>query len=188
MPEVVRFYGHWKKYSFVCFEALQVSLTSLDSSKLTDENKRIRELRASHKGEDDEDLTTSQSAAPLSDDEGSVVREPPRGQNGCGACRTRESEMWWRAPKGLATEILCDNCGANWRKYADLSVRPVREDALSTGRKGVEKREGTPLNGPNAKRLKVWFLLRSLCAAHNLHRCWLPMAPHPRPMQPRHSN
>lgn len=136
MPEVVRFYGHWK------------------NSKLTDENKRIRELRASHK-DDDEDLATSQSAAPLSDDEGSIVREPPRGQNSCGACRTRESEIWWRAPKGLATEILCDSCGANWRKYADLSVRPVREDALPTGRKGLEKREGTPLNGPNAKRLKM---------------------------------
>lgn len=123
------------------------------------ENKHIRELRASHKNEDEDDLTLSQSAATLSDDEGSVVRDLPKGLNSCGACRTRESETWWRAPKGLVTEILCDNCGKNWRRYADLSVRPLREDTLTAGRKIVEKREGTPLNGPIAKRLKVWLLL-----------------------------
>lgn len=137
MPEVVRFYGHWK------------------NSRLKEENQRIRELRLSHKDEEDEEVSISQSITPLSDDEGSTVREPSKGYNSCGACRTRESETWWRAPKGLSTEILCDTCGTNWRKYADLSVRPFREDATPTGKKGGEKREGTPLNGPNPKRLRT---------------------------------
>ncbi|KAG6336457.1 hypothetical protein ID866_2628 [Astraeus odoratus] len=137
MPEVVRFYGHWK------------------NSKLKEENELLRALRASRKGEEDEDLAIPYSTTPLSDDEGSIMRELPKGHNSCGACRTRESETWWRAPKGLATEILCDSCGTNWRKYADLSVRPLREDAPPSGKKAGEKREGTPLNGPNAKRVKV---------------------------------
>lgn len=94
-----------------------------------------------------------------SDDEGSIVRELVKGQSSCGACRTRESEAWWRAPKGLPTDILCDACGTNWRKYADLSVRPLREDTLLPGKKVAEKREGTPMNGPSVKRLKVGSVL-----------------------------
>lgn len=98
----------------------------------------------------------SRAASP--DEEGSVVREP-RSNVSCGACRTRESETWWKAPKGLPTSVLCDNCGLSWRKYADLNVRPVREEAL---KKSGDKREGTPLIGPSVKRAKVsiagWIL------------------------------
>ncbi|KAJ7252578.1 hypothetical protein C8J57DRAFT_1351052, partial [Mycena rebaudengoi] len=65
--------------------------------------------------------------------------------------------MWWKAP-GPSTSILCDACGTNWRKYADLNVRPVREESLpSTTKlpKTVEKREGTPLAGPVSRRAKA---------------------------------
>ncbi|KAF9224072.1 hypothetical protein BS17DRAFT_780421 [Gyrodon lividus] len=134
MPEVVRFYGHWK------------------NSKLKEENIRARERAATVKGDEDEEPTLE---TPISDDEGSIVRGPTKANSSCGACRTRESETWWRAPKGLATDILCDACGTNWRKYADLNVRPVREDVLPPGKKSIEKREGTPLNGPSAKRLRT---------------------------------
>jgi hypothetical protein len=44
----------------------------------------------------------------------------------------------------------------NWRKYADLNVRPVREESLASAKnKSIEKREGTPLGGTAAKRAKV---------------------------------
>jgi len=52
---------------------------------------------------------------------------PTRANPACGACRTRESKVWWKAPKGLATNILCDTCGSNWRKYADLNVQGLSE-------------------------------------------------------------
>lgn len=91
----------------------------------------------------------------MSDDEGSVVGELTK-TNNCGACRTRESETWWKAPKGLATNVLCDNCGISWRKYADLNIRPLREDpSVAKPKSSAEKREGTPLAQTTAKRPRV---------------------------------
>ncbi|KAI0675865.1 hypothetical protein C8Q78DRAFT_353648 [Trametes maxima] len=132
MPEVVRFYAHWK------------------NSKLREENIRIR--RARENGVDEKVEPATREVTP-EDEEGSIVVAPPRNVS-CGACRTRESEVWWRAPKGLPTSVLCDNCGTGWRKYADLNVRPMRDEMLSKAKSG-DKREGTPLNGPQAKRAKT---------------------------------
>lgn len=104
-----------------------------------------------------------EALAAASDEEGSTIDAPTKAQTSCGACRTRQSDIWWKAPKGLPTSILCDNCGQNWRKYADLNVRPVREDVpvapqgkAKSLERGAEKREGTPLStAPAAKRLRV---------------------------------
>ncbi|KAI0923517.1 hypothetical protein AcV5_009037 [Taiwanofungus camphoratus] len=132
MYEVVRFYGHWK------------------NRKLGEENANIKAARA---GAGTESLQPpSRAASP--DNEGSIVKDITRSNSSCGACRTRESETWWKAPKGLPTNVLCENCGISWRKYADLNVRPVREDAIAKTKNG-EKREGTPLHGPHAKRAKT---------------------------------
>ncbi|PCH36401.1 hypothetical protein WOLCODRAFT_81894 [Wolfiporia cocos MD-104 SS10] len=130
MPEVVRFYGLWK------------------ASKLGEENARIKAARLN--GTVETVASTSRAASP--EDNASIIVTLTRGNN-CGCCRTRESEVWWKAPKGLPTNVLCDNCGLSWRKYADLNVRPVREEIMAKP-KG-EKREGTPLNGNAAKRVKV---------------------------------
>lgn len=91
------------------------------------------------------------------DDNGSIDLRPAKANPTCGACRTRDSKVWWKAPKGLSTNILCERCGPNWRRYADLNVRPVREESIpSTKRKAAEEsRDGTPINGPIAKRVKV---------------------------------
>lgn len=121
----------------------------LISMKLGEENARIKAARLSGRT----DLLLPVSRAPSPDEEGSIVKELPRGHNSCGCCRTRESEVWWKAPKGLPTNILCDNCGVSWRKYADLNVRPLREELIDKNK--VAKREGTPLSGPSAKRAKV---------------------------------
>jgi hypothetical protein len=130
------------------------------SAKVGEENVRIIELGAPPKSisrqySTPEEANDGQQVG-LSEDEGSVVSQPSKSPS-CGACRTRESKVWWKAPKGLATNILCDSCGTGWRKYADLNVRPVREESLPINkvRTANEKREGTPLSGPSVKRARV---------------------------------
>ncbi|KAF8997921.1 hypothetical protein BDQ17DRAFT_1362847 [Cyathus striatus] len=141
MPEVVRFYGHWK------------------SSKLGEENERIRKFGPppkpiSKKYGSLAEATDGQRVG-LPDDEESVVDLPVKSPS-CGACRTRESSVWWKAPRGLSTNLLCETCGTNWRKYADLNVRPLREESLpATKTRSTEKREGTPLAGPSTKRART---------------------------------
>ena len=156
MPEVVRFYGHWKKYRiFLTLTSGYFCSHTFTSMKLGEENARIKALRTT---------TTSRPPSPVSsDDEGSVVRDVGKGNAICGACRTRESDVWWKGPKNLPSSVLCDNCGVSWRKYADLNVRPVREETMAKAKNG-EKREGTPLSAPYAKRAKV--SITSRCAAH----------------------
>lgn len=124
------------------------------SSRLKEEHIRARERAAVVRENDREEPVVD---VHMSDDEGSIIRGPTRANASCGACRTRESDSWWRAPKGLVTDILCETCGTNWRKYADLNVRPVREEILPPSKRSVDKLEGTPLSAPNAKRLKVEF-------------------------------
>ncbi|KAJ7066423.1 hypothetical protein C8F01DRAFT_981507 [Mycena amicta] len=154
--EVVRFYGHWK------------------CSKLGEENLRILEHGKPAKPpakqyRSIEEAAAGQRVGPSSDD-GSVVGHSAKTAT-CGACRTRDSKTWWKAPKGLSTSILCDTCGTNWRKYADLNVRPLREESLPVSTtttttatatiatkkptEKAEKREGTPLQGPVAKRART---------------------------------
>ncbi|KAI0058854.1 hypothetical protein BV25DRAFT_1890628 [Artomyces pyxidatus] len=132
--EVVRYYGHWK------------------NEKLGEENKRRRLLGPSYKPEFN---LVSQAPDLDSDEEGSIVRQPTKANSSCGACRSRESKVWWKAPKNLSSNVLCDNCGMSWRKYADLNhLRPVREESVVAKAKTVEKREGTPL-ASSAKRAKT---------------------------------
>ena len=139
-------------------------LTALSSERLREENERKRKAAAKGKSLEDEAAKKKQD----DDDVKSVVDIPPstpgvRHSNFCAACRTRESKVWWKAPKGLSTAILCDTCGLNWRKYADLNARPTtrEESAMNSGANGVskgrgaDKREGTPLTGPVTKKVKV---------------------------------
>ncbi|KAJ3773251.1 hypothetical protein FB446DRAFT_733812 [Lentinula raphanica] len=160
--EVVRFYAHWK------------------NSKLREENERIRAYgrsttpTASMSYLSETGLDHSQTIG-LSEDESSVI-VPPSKAPLCGACRTRDSKIWWKAPKGLQSNILCDSCGVNYRKYADLNMRAIREESTpassiaplgpgqgssTRGRHSAsssstgEKREGTPLAGPASKRSKT---------------------------------
>ena len=144
-------------------------LTRVPSSKLKEENIRIRAARASGR---EETLDVAMQENTVDDDEGSIVTELKKGHNSCGACRTRESETWWKAPKGLPTNVLCDHCGLSWRKYADLNVRPIREEPVPKAKPG-DKREGTPLNGPTTKRAKVSVdapdpCLHKVVAAHHV--------------------
>ncbi|KAJ7931676.1 PHD-zinc-finger like domain-containing protein [Mycena leptocephala] len=122
--EVVRFYGHWK------------------CSKLGEENLRILEHGMPVKPPGKQYKSVAEAVigqrVGLADDEGSIIAHPSKTAT-CGACRTRDSRTWWKAPKGLSTSILCDTCGTNWRKYADLNVRPIREESLPATKKIAEK-------------------------------------------------
>jgi hypothetical protein len=122
------------------------------SSKLREENQHLKAGLVVKK----EDM-----AGMASDDEGSIIIQPTKGNASCAACRTKESATWWKAPKGLSTNILCDSCGMGWRKYADLNVRSSREDPSppTKVKVGENKRDGTPLSAPPAKRARVSFLL-----------------------------
>ena len=132
----------------------------IPSSQLKLENSRIRESGSPAKPnwtfwDTVTDAAEGQRVG-LSDDERSIADDVLEDEGLCGACRTRDSKVWWKAPKGLATDILCDTCGISWRKYADLNVRPLREESLPSAKaKAGEKREGTPLQPPGPKRTRV---------------------------------
>ncbi|KAH8833162.1 hypothetical protein DL96DRAFT_1585044 [Flagelloscypha sp. PMI_526] len=157
MPEVVRYYGHWK------------------CGKLGEENVRIRDLRRMG----DPSGSSSQLFSPPAgafdgpggsqkvgfENADSVITNPAKSAT-CGACRTKDTPVWWRAPRGIGSTVLCDTCGTNWRKYADLNVRSIREERSVDGQKEKdaagrlgsgkgEKREGTPMDGPKVKRIKT---------------------------------
>ncbi|KAG6908898.1 hypothetical protein DXG01_002876 [Tephrocybe rancida] len=140
MPEVVRFYGLWK------------------SAKVGEENRRLSKggprQKIKHRQYESPEQALEGQQVGLSDDEGSIIEQPSKSPT-CAACRTRESSAWWKAPKGLSSDIMCDSCGTAWRKYADLVVRPLRDESIASGKSRTDKREGTPLAGPSAKRART---------------------------------
>ncbi|KAG8699565.1 putative PHD type zinc finger protein with BAH domain-containing protein [Ceratobasidium sp. 394] len=127
--EVVRYYGHWK------------------SDRLGEEHRQSR----SNSALNGRNGSLKRSRSPSSDDESSVYGfggDVPR--QVCGACRTKESGVWWKAPRGLPSEVMCDQCGISWRKYGDIRSGRIEESKKGNG---VEKRENTPQ--PPVKRTKV---------------------------------
>lgn len=128
---------------------LSFKLPLSTSARLREENNRINNPSAYSRIR-----TKSPPPAPNDDDE-SIIDVPVQPTSYCAACRRRDSGRWWRAPKGLFTEMLCDSCGTNWRKYADLSARPIREENATLSKVRGEKREGTPINNANVKRPRV---------------------------------
>ncbi|KAG5725072.1 Lid2 complex component snt2 [Termitomyces sp. T112] len=140
MPELVRYFGLWK------------------SIKVGEGNRRLAKggprLKVKHRKFESPEQALEGQRVGLSDDEGSIIEQSSKAPT-CAACRSRESSTWWKAPKGLSSDIMCDSCGTGWRKYADLVVRPLRDEAIASGKSRLEKREGTPLVGPSAKRART---------------------------------
>ncbi|KAG6900023.1 hypothetical protein C0993_004080 [Termitomyces sp. T159_Od127] len=140
MPELVRYFGLWK------------------SVKVGEENRRLAKggprQKVKHRQFESPEQALEGQRVGFSDDEGSTIEQPSKPPT-CAACRTRESTTWWKAPKGLSSDIMCDSCGTGWRKYADLVVRPLRDEAITSGKSRFDKREGTPLVGPSAKRART---------------------------------
>ncbi|CAE6484289.1 unnamed protein product [Rhizoctonia solani] len=137
--EVVRFYGHWK------------------NDRLGEEHRQSKTNTLTGKN-----ISLKRSRSPSSDDESSVYGfggDVPR--QVCGACRSKESAVWWKAPRGLPTEVMCDQCGISWRKYGDIRSGRIEEPKKGNG---VDKRENTPQ--PPVKRTKVIPLNLGLITLH----------------------
>jgi len=102
------------------------------------------------------------------DDEGSVINGQMENDSRlkqslvCGSCRTKDSTVWWRGPRGLASPFMCDTCGIAWRKYGDIKGPPKQDEVPIKKVVPAEKREGTPLAPPVAKRQKVSKILAFL--------------------------
>lgn len=126
------------------------------SERLGEEHKQSR----SNSALTARNLSLKRSRSPSSDEESSVYGfggDVPR--QVCGACRTKESAVWWKAPRGLPTEVMCDPCGISWRKYGDIRSGRIEETKKGNGQ---EKRESTPQ--PPVKRPKVCGLsLGAVC-------------------------
>lgn len=120
------------------------------------------------------------------DDEGSVVNgqldhDPAaKATLFCGSCKTRDSAVWWKGPKGLSSSVMCEPCGIAWRKYGDVSgppkVEPLPAKKLLNGTAG-EKREGTPLVQPPLKKQKVRVERPTALRAPRLNLAFQPMPP-----------
>ena len=149
--------------------ALRGFISSAFSLHLQEENRRILEARKLGQKSlpPSSKQTIRQSSTPASEEEKSVVNVKLEGRgiaafSTCAACRTRHSNTWWKAPKGLSTAVLCDDCGVHWRKYGDLNLKPPKEDNIPSTKQRIpttEKREGTPLAGPTAKRMKACYTI-----------------------------
>lgn len=155
MPEIVRYFGKWKKS--VTILPPDAEPNAFRSAQLRLQHRQAQLLESS--GTKSRRNTTVVD----SDDEGSVIRFDQESAQPatifCGSCRTRDSAVWWKAPKGMSSSVLCDVCGLNWRKYGDHGYSRINRDDPLTAKRVVEKREGTPLAGASTKRQKVKLIL-----------------------------
>lgn len=136
-------------------------------SNLQSEQLRLQRLKAGGQvsnrsapkanGHRRESTSTTLSEDPSdSDDNSSVLSFAISGpaRTSCGACKKKESKLWWKAPRGfeLSSAMLCDSCSMSWRKYAELKISRSEDVAKA---KYIDKRDGTPLSLPTTKRPKV---------------------------------
>lgn len=140
------------KREFPLYKLCKKKFSSLVSNQLREENHRILEARRLGKP-----LISQKTSATIPDEEKSIINVKTDGRTlTCAACRTRQSNVWWKGPKGLFSPVLCDDCGVQWRKYGDLSLKAPSDSLSGKQRTNViEKREGTPLAGSAPKRMKV---------------------------------
>nr|XP_019008759.1 uncharacterized protein I206_06441 [Kwoniella pini CBS 10737]OCF47540.1 hypothetical protein I206_06441 [Kwoniella pini CBS 10737] len=76
----------------------------------------------------------------------------------CAACSTRISTVWWRCPRTVQGEAMCEDCGSNYRKYGVISF-VKSEDSKKEPKKdiGTKKAKGdvsgtsTPVPPPPPK-------------------------------------
>ncbi|KAG9042537.1 putative PHD type zinc finger protein with BAH domain-containing protein [Tulasnella sp. UAMH 9824] len=145
--ELVRFYGRWK------------------NERLGEENRKFLAAPGAPSAPPPTKFrrTVSVRSSTDPDDEGSVINGDTEG-NGknsqfCSSCKTRDATVWWKGPKGLSSSVMCETCGIFWRKYGDIKGPPKPDEiapkkAVAATNGNAEKREGTPLVQPPAKKQK----------------------------------
>ncbi|KAF9512676.1 hypothetical protein BS47DRAFT_1393978 [Hydnum rufescens UP504] len=148
IPEIVRYYGRWKNEQL---RQKRAKNGAHNSTRKPPRSSGLRRMSSSH--------TVSEDQSDGDDNTSTIgASSEPSVRSTCGACKAKDSLHWWKAPRGfdLSLPTLCDSCSTSWRKYAELKVnRP--EDLVKV--KPAEKREGTPIGLPNAKRAKASLYL-----------------------------
>lgn len=58
-------------------------------------------------------LGTHREGTPDSDAEGSIWEEDRlrTAKPGCGTCHSKKSDTWWKTPRNLQGEYMCEHCG-----------------------------------------------------------------------------
>ncbi|WWC87223.1 uncharacterized protein L201_002111 [Kwoniella dendrophila CBS 6074] len=76
----------------------------------------------------------------------------------CAACSTRISSVWWRCPRTVQGETMCEDCGSNYRKYGVISFvksedskKDIKKDAAQKKAKGDGSGTATPVPLPPPK-------------------------------------
>ncbi|KAG8958510.1 putative PHD type zinc finger protein with BAH domain-containing protein, partial [Tulasnella sp. 419] len=152
--EVVRYYGKWK------------------NARLGEEHRRAQTLPPPPPPTKFRRTVAVRSSSDP-DDEGSVVNGQLENTKEsaimCGSCKTKDSTVWWKAPRGLISSIMCDTCGIAWRKYGDIKGPSKQDDhppqskkqqaaaaaaAAAAEKEKTEKRDSEPLPLPPPKRQK----------------------------------
>lgn len=114
-------------------------------------------------------VASTRDGSPESDAEGSVYAaddaEAAKGSlpaPSCSVCANKHSKIWWKAPRSLNGNFLCESCGTSYRKYGiaipnkyaiDETLR--RKQVAAAEVNGNGKRDATPAMGPIAKKGKV---------------------------------
>ncbi|KAL7424387.1 putative PHD type zinc finger protein with BAH domain-containing protein [Cryptotrichosporon argae] len=58
----------------------------------------------------------------------------------CAACATKLGNVWWRCPRILHGEAMCETCGSNYRKYGVISFTKAEDSKLPNKDKAAGKR------------------------------------------------
>lgn len=117
----------------------------------------------------------SRADSEASDDEGSLYNAAFVSANrmACAACGTRSSNVWWKCPRTVQGNAMCEPCGSNYRKYGVISF-VKSDDAKRAEKKDVRRRgkdtgSGASTPAPSAPRAPPC----ALCRKHDkaLVRC-----------------
>ncbi|GMK59807.1 hypothetical protein CspeluHIS016_0900240 [Cutaneotrichosporon spelunceum] len=86
----------------------------------------------------------SRADSEISDDEGSLYSAAYTSANrmSCAACGTRTSNVWWKCPRTVQGNTMCEPCGSNYRKYGVISF-VKSDDAKRPEKKDVRRRKDT---------------------------------------------
>lgn len=161
------------------------------NKKLKTENDLIRQHRKVHAAHARNNNRTlgppslgkirSRAESENSDDEGSLYNASFATINRmqCAACSTRTSNVWWKCPRTVAGNAMCESCGSNYRKYGVISFvkaedakRPEKKEPK--GRRGVKGDTASGASTPvpsSAPKLPPCSCCRKMEPKSTMARC-----------------
>lgn len=131
------------------------------NKRLKTENDLIRQHRKVHAAHGRNNSKTlgppslgkirSRADSEVSEDEGSLYNAAFVSVNRmqCAACGTRSSNVWWKCPRTVQGNAMCEPCGSNYRKYGVISF-VKSDDAKRVEKKDPGRRRGKGDTGSGA--------------------------------------